>query len=122
MELKLCQPMQISVKNHYPCSFMIILKCKCVKHISLKNRDFYRKLKIQQYFMHVICSFQIFIYCNLLVVATKVIKRINHGHSSLCLKSHYIDLTYNYYVFAVIGETVTFVSPNGLTFLSNGEW
>ena len=26
------------------------------------------------------------------------------------------------FVFAVIGETVTFASPNELTFLSNGEW
>lgn len=26
------------------------------------------------------------------------------------------------FVLAVIGETTTFVAPNGLTFLSNGEW
>lgn len=29
-----------------------------------------------------------------------------------------IDFVY----FAVIGETITFIAPNGLDFLSNGEW
>ena len=49
-------------------------------------------------------------------------------------KFHFLRLPYNFllccvnndvtddFMFAVIGETVTFVAPSSVTFLSNGEW
>lgn len=40
----------------------------------------------------------------------------------LFVRLHYLALTDDFYTFAVIGETITLASPNGQTFLSNGEW
>lgn len=41
---------------------------------------------------------------------------------NLFVRLHYLALTDDFYTFAVIGETITLASPNGQTFLSNGEW
>lgn len=38
------------------------------------------------------------------------------------LAYHYFTVWVMISIIAVIGETTTFVAPNGLTFLSNGEW